>query len=154
MTEGDAAAVRVHVPGFPALVEARVGEELEHDGGEGLVDLDHGHVVPGETRLRERPLAGLRVPMEHSVRVDACETEGDETTARLETQPRDSVRTRDEHRGCAVADLARVTGGDDAVRPERRRQCGKLLGRGVASRRLVDREQRADVRIGYFDGND
>src|SRR5439155_12108275 len=58
MPERDAAPVRVHVAGLPALSELRVREELEHDRRERLVHFDHGHVVPRKARLDERALAG------------------------------------------------------------------------------------------------
>ena len=46
--------------------------------------------VPGETRLRQRLRARLRVAVQHPVRVDAGEAEGDEPCARLEAQARDA----------------------------------------------------------------
>ena len=36
----------IDVARLPTLVQSRVGEELEDDRGERLVDLDHGDVVP------------------------------------------------------------------------------------------------------------
>ena len=60
--ERDAAAVRVDVPRLPALVEPGVVEELQDDRCEGLVDLDHGHVVPGQAAFAApaRMRAGCR----------------------------------------------------------------------------------------------
>src|SRR5215211_8659264 len=71
MAERDPAAVRVDV--VEAVLEPGVARELEHDGREGLVDLDHADLVPREPRLRERALARLRVPVQHPVGVDAGE---------------------------------------------------------------------------------
>src|SRR6266480_1069863 len=88
MPERDAAAVRVHVAGLPALAELCVLQELEHDRRERLVHLDHRHVVPRETRPGERALAGLGIPVQHHVRVDAGDAEAEEARARLEPELR------------------------------------------------------------------
>src|SRR5258705_4020831 len=86
MAEGDAAAVRVHVAGLIALLQARVGEELEHDGRERLVHLDHVDVVPFEPRLRERALARVGISVQHQVRVDSGDPEAEEARAWLEPE--------------------------------------------------------------------
>ena len=71
--------------------------------------------------------------------------------ARGSSPSRDAARlARDQHRGRAVDDLARVAGGDVAVRDERRLERGELLERRVAPRRLVDRE-RATPTCGFDD---
>src|ERR671912_179126 len=57
VAERDAAAIRVDVPS--AILEAGVLQELEHDRGKGLVDLDDGDVIPRELRAGERLRAGL-----------------------------------------------------------------------------------------------
>src|SRR5262245_17874968 len=84
MAERDSATVRVDVAQLPPLVEARVCQELEDDGCEGFVDLDHGDVVPGQPGLLERPCAGLGVPVKHSVRVDPRQAERDEARTWLQ----------------------------------------------------------------------
>ena len=154
MTERDPAAVRVHIARLPSFLEARVCEELEDHRCERLVDLDHRHVVPGEARLLESALAGLRVAVEHAVRVDAGKPEGDETRPRLEPESPGGALRGDEHRRSPVADLTRAARGDDAVGLEGRGELCELLERRVAARRLVDREQRAYVRVRHLDGND
>ena len=139
--ERDAAAVRVHVAGLVALVQARVGEELQHDRRERLVHLDHLDVVPLQARLRERALAGVGIAVQHQVRVDAGDAEAEEAGARLEAELRRLLLRRDQHGGRAVDDLRRVAGGDDAVGDERRLERRHLLERRLADR-LVDREAR------------
>ena len=94
-----------------------------------------------EARLRERARACLGVAVEHPVRVDAREPERDEARARLQTMPLDRSFAREQHRGRAVDDRARVSGRHDAVRLERRLERRELLERRVAARRLVDGEQ-------------
>jgi hypothetical protein len=83
MSQRDAAAVRVHV--LAAIVEPGVLQELEHDRRERLVDLHDRDVVPREPGALEGVGARLGVAMEHSVRVDPGEPEGDE--ARTWLQP-------------------------------------------------------------------
>src|SRR5689334_485340 len=46
VTQGDAPAVRVHVAGVVPLLETGVGQELQDDRRERLVDLDDLDVVP------------------------------------------------------------------------------------------------------------
>ena len=96
------------------------------------------HVSPARA---ERLPARLRVAVQHPVRVDAREAEGDEARPRLEAEPRRGRLARDEH-GCgAVDDLARVAGGDDPVREKRRLERRRAAPRGVAPRRLVDADE-------------
>jgi hypothetical protein len=135
-------------------VEPRVLEELEHDASEGLVHLDHRDVVPPEPGLRERTLAGERVAVEHPVRVDAGEAERDEPRARLEPEARRGILARDEHRGRAVDDRARVPRGDPPALLEGGGQSGELLERRVAARVLVDAHEDRGPRRADPDRND
>src|SRR5439155_18371977 len=105
MSERDAAAVRVDV--VPALLEARVARELKDDAGKGLVHLDDGHIVPGQTCTGQRPLARLWIAVQHPVRIDACEAEGDEARPRLQPEAAGGPRTGHERRCGSVADLRR-----------------------------------------------
>ena len=95
-----------------------------------------------------------RVAVEHPVRIDAGEAERDEARARLEPEPRSRRLRRDEHGGGAVADLRRAAGRHLAVRQERRLQRRERFGRRVAPRRLVDADERADVRVRHLDRDD
>ena len=77
-----------------------------------------------------------------------------EKLAALQPEARASSLARDEHRGGAVADLARVSRGHLPLRQERRRQGRQRLRRGVRPRRFVDREQRPGVRVRNLDRHD
>src|SRR6476619_3245409 len=139
--ERDATTVGIDVTRLPTLVQPRVGEELQDDRGERFVDLDQGDVVPRETGLLEGAGAGLGIPVAHPVRIDARETERDEARTRLQAMLLECSLAREQHRGRAVDDRARVAGRHDAVSLEGRLQRCELLGRGVAAWRLVDGEQ-------------
>ena len=104
--------------------------------------------------LAERLAARLRVAVQHPVRIDAGEPEGDEAGARLEPEPGGGRLARDEHGGGAVDDLARVARGDHPVGEERRLERGELLRGGVAARRLVDGEEHGRTGGRHLDRND
>ena len=152
MPEGDAAAVRVHV--LRAVLQVRVVHELQRNGRECLVHLDHGDVVPLQARPREGGGAGLRVAVEHAMRIDARETEGDESRARLEVQAAGRLFARDQDGGRTVADLRRVAGGHPSLGQEHGLESGERLRGRVPSRRLVDLEDNAHVRIRQVDRDD
>src|SRR5260370_3524202 len=120
MPERDAAPVRIHIAGLVALAEASVGEELQDDRRECLVHLDHFDVVPRQSRLRERAIAGLRVAVQHQMRVDAREAEAEEAGARAQAELGRLLLGCDENRGRAVDDLAPVPRGDLALADEHR----------------------------------
>ena len=119
-----------------------VRERLEHDRGERLVDLDHGHVVPAEPGAPQAPRAQAG-GLPWSIRYGSTPASPNETNRARGSRPSRvaAASLDDEHRGGAVDDLARAPRGDDAVLHERRLERGELLGRGVAPRRLVDDEQ-------------
>src|SRR5205085_3678016 len=87
---------------FGALFEARITHELQCDRSERFVDLDHGHIVPGEAGTRERRCARLRVAVQHPVGIDTCETEADKARSRLETEASSCAFARDENSRGAV----------------------------------------------------
>ena len=90
MPERVPAAVRVHVPASHRSWSP-VSQELEHDRGKRLVDLDHGDVVPGE--------AGL-------ARAHACTLRGCRAasgTDRRRRGPNDTNRARGSNRARATA---------------------------------------------------
>src|SRR5205823_4365971 len=95
MSERDSAAVRIDV--LPAILEAGVAGELEHHGCERFVDLDDRYVVPREPGTRKGFRAGLWIPVQHAMRVDAGEAERDESRPRLEVETRNGRFARDEH---------------------------------------------------------
>ena len=88
------------------------------------------------------------------MRIDARETEGDEAGARLEVQAAGRLFARDQDGGGTVADLRRVAGGHLSLRQERGLQGGERLRRRVPSRRLVNLEDDAHVRIRQVDRHD
>src|SRR6266545_8012730 len=152
VAERDPASAGVHV--VHPLLEPGVADELEDDRRERLVDLDHGDVVPTDPGPLERTVAGLRVAVQHAVRVDPRQPEGDEARAGLEAELRGLPLARDQDSGRAVADLARAPGGHLALRQERRLQRSQGLEGRVPPRRLVDREERAGMRILNLDRHD
>src|SRR5919204_395645 len=152
MSERDAAAVRIDV--VPPVLEPGIARELQDNRRESLVHLDHRDVVPGQAGAGERLRTRLRIAVQHPVRIHAGEPERHEPRARLETQPRHGGVARDQHRGRSVANLRRVAGRDLAVGQECRRQGGKRLRRGVATRRLVDGELHTHVRVRQVDRDD
>ena len=87
------------------------------------------------------------------MRIDAGEPERDESCARYEVQAAGCLFADDQHGGGAVADLRRVAGRHLPVGQKGRLEGGQCLGRGVASGRLVDVEDDADVRIRQLDGH-
>ena len=84
--------------------------------------------------------------MQHPVRIDAGEAEGDEPRARLEPEPRRSGLGGDEQRCGAVADLGRVACSDLAVRRKRAsaRRAPRPTCRAAASRRPRPAHRRVD----------
>ena len=92
--------------------------------------------------------------MQHAVGIDAGEAEGDEAGTRLEAQAQGRGLARDQDRGGAVADLARVSGRHLPVRDEGRLERRQRLGGRVPARRLVDADQRAHVRVRHLDRDD
>jgi hypothetical protein len=152
MAERDAAAVRVDVR--PTVGQPRVVHELQRHRRERLVDLDHGDVVPRQAGTPKRALARLRIPVEHPVRTNPDEPEGDEPRPRAQPEPLGRPLAHHEHGGGAVADLARVSGRHLSIRDERRLQRSQGLGRRVRARRLVDVEDNPHVRIREVDRHD
>src|SRR3954453_22336170 len=148
VAERNAAAVRIHVSGVVALLQPRVREELAHDRGERLVDLDHGDVVPGQPRLGKSLRRCLRVAVQHQVRIDAHHAEGDELRPRLDPELPHLRLGGDEHGSRAVDDLGRVPRRHDAFRDEGRLELRPLLERRLAPHGLVDREADAGRRRG------
>jgi len=135
MAERDTAPVRVHVR--CSIVESEVSHRLEHDRGEGLVDLEHGDVVECQARLAEGLADRLGVAVQHHHGVDAGEAEGDEAGARLQSELGRFRGRRQERCRRAVDDLARVAGGDGAVGLERRGERRHLRAVGVAPEALI-----------------
>ena len=139
MAERDPAAVRIDVARLPPLVQARVGEELEDDRRERLVDLDDRDVVPCEPGLLERP---LRTPRDCRAASGTGRrpTRPNETKRARGSRPCRSTRrlAREQHRRRPVDDRARVPGGHDTVGLEgglERRELARETYRAAASRR-------------------
>ncbi len=137
-------AVRVDV--VQAILEPQVVDGLQDDRGKGLVDLDDVDLVERQPGLASafRTASGLPWSMSTGSTPD---TANDTKRARGRSPSRSGAPGRgDQHRRGAVADLAGVAGGDDAVRLEGRRERGEALGRGVPPGRLVDGERRRRLR--------
>src|SRR5882757_8759123 len=95
--------------------------------GFGIAGVDHLHVVPCEARLPERALGKAGLTWDDMEVIDPGDAEAEEACARLEAERRSLLFRGDQHRSGAVDDLARVAGGHDAVRDERRLERRHLL---------------------------
>ena len=134
------AAVRVDV--VPALFEARVARELEHDRRERLVHLDHGDVVPAEPGPRERLAHACGLPC--SIRCGSTPASPNETNrARGSSPSRDAAASLAISTAAAPSQIWREFPAVTLpVRQERRLRARQRLRGRVAPRRLVDAEER------------
>src|SRR5262245_46913563 len=111
VAECDGRPVGVHV----AEVWVHVAFPREHDRGERLVDLDCVEVFDREPGPTKQVLRGVDRAGEHEHRIDAHEALVDDASARPQAELLHPSRAREQHRGRAVGDLRRGTGGVHAV---------------------------------------
>src|SRR6266540_5112181 len=133
MAERDRTTVHVHA--------LRVEPELtNHDQAlrrEGFVELDQIDVRGTDPRTLEQLPDRWHGPDPHHARVDSCDGAGNERAERLSAELTSPLLARDQERGGAVVDPARIARGHGPVAAEGRLQRGQLFGARVRPRMLV-----------------
>ena len=117
--------------------QAKVAQHGERLGGEGLVELDHVHLVEREAGALQHLARGRHRADAHDARLDAGGGHGDDAGLRRQALRRRRRLGGDDQRRGAVVDARGVAGGDGEVGAVDALELGQRLDGGARARMLV-----------------
>ena len=153
MTEGDRTTVHVHLGHQLVAADTVHVGPTEHHAGERLVDLDDVDVLHGHAGVGQHLFGGLHGSVEVVVGLGTHQALGHDARAGTQSFGAGAILVHPENGGGAVADLAAVAGGVDAV-GQHRVQRRQLLGGGLAQASVAGDDDGVAVGIDDFHRDD